>query len=165
MNTNQKTPNALVWLLGSILMIGLDQWTKYLAMSNLEYHVEVPFIEGFWNWTLAHNYGAAFSLLADASGWQHWFFIGLGFLISIVLTAMLAKMPRARWHEALPYALVIGGASGNVIDRFRFGYVIDFIDWYYKDYHWPIFNVADSCIVVGAVMLLLFSFKKKEAKS
>jgi signal peptidase II len=164
MNTPQKTSNALIWLLLSAVIIALDQYTKHLAVMHLKYHVEVPFIDGFWNWTLAHNYGAAFSFLANAGGWQHWFFIGLAFLISMVLAVMLAKMPRSRWHEALPYALVIGGAIGNVIDRFRYGYVIDFIDWYYKDYHWPVFNIADSCIVVGAALLLIFSFKKKEAK-
>jgi signal peptidase II len=165
MKTNQKTPSALIWLALSMILIALDQWTKYLALTNLEYRVEVPFIDGFWNWTLAHNYGAAFSFLANASGWQHWFFIGLAFLISIVLTVLLAKMPRNRWHEALPYALVVGGALGNVIDRFRFGYVIDFIDWYYKSYHWPVFNIADSCIVVGAGLMLLFSFRKKDRKA
>jgi signal peptidase II len=164
MNIKQKS-NALVWLVLSIIMIGLDQWTKHLAVTHLQYRVEVPFIDGFWNWTLAHNYGAAFSFLADAGGWQHWFFISLAFLICIVLTVFLAKMPRARWHEALPYALIIGGAVGNVIDRIRFGYVVDFIDWYYKTYHWPVFNIADSCIVVGAVLMLLFSFKKKDAKA
>jgi signal peptidase II len=75
---------------------------------------------------------------------------------------LLGKMPRQQWRDALPYALIIAGALGNLVDRFRFGYVVDFIEWYYRDYHWPVFNIADSCIVVGAVLLILFSFRKKE---
>jgi signal peptidase II len=165
MKANPKTSSALIWLTLTIIMIGLDQWTKHLAITHLQYRVEVPFIAGFWNWTLAHNYGAAFSFLADAGGWQHWFFVVMKIAVSSVLIVMLYKMPRNRWQDALPFSLIIAGALGNLIDRFRFGYVVDFIDWYYKTYHWPVFNIADSCIVVGAVLMLLFSFKKKDAKA
>ncbi len=149
--------NALPWLGLSVLLIALDQWTKSVAVANLGYQNPVPLIPGFWNWTLTHNTGAAFSLLAKAGGWQHAFFITLAFLISGALVLALARTARADWRNAVPFALVIAGALGNVVDRLRFGYVIDFIQWYWKEFYWPVFNVADSCIVVGAVLIVLFS--------
>ena len=152
-------PNATTWLWLSLLLIGLDQWTKWLAVTHLEYLRPVPVIEGYWNWTLVHNYGAAFSFLSDAGGWQKWFFAGLALLVSVAMALWLRLTPRADWRNALPLALVIAGAVGNLIDRLRFGYVVDFVDWYVGRHHWPAFNVADSAIVVGAVLLVLFSFK------
>ncbi|MBW8367614.1 MAG: signal peptidase II [Arenimonas sp.] len=155
-------PNALAWLWLSLLLIVADQASKWLAITNLEYLRPVPVIDGFWNWTLVHNYGAAFSFLSDAGGWQKWFFSGLAVVISAVMALWLRLTPRADWRNALPLALVIAGAIGNLVDRLRFGYVVDFVDWYlgFTDLpHWPTFNVADSCIVVGAVLLVLFSFK------
>ena len=152
-------PSALPWLGLSAGLLAIDQWTKWLAMSSLEYARPVPFIEGFWNWTLVHNYGAAFSFLSSAGGWQRWFFTVLALVISAALTVWLARTPRGDWRTALPYALVIAGAIGNVIDRLRFGYVVDFIDWYVRDWHWPAFNIADACIVGGAIGLVVFSFK------
>lgn len=152
-------PNALPWLALSLLLIGLDQWTKAIAVARLAYGEPVPFIEGFWNWTLVHNYGAAFSFLSSAGGWQRWFFTVLAFGITALLVFWLARTPRSDWRTALPFALVVAGAIGNVIDRLRFGYVVDFVDWYVGTWHWPAFNLADSAIVVGAVLLVLFSFK------
>lgn len=160
-DTARPNPNALIWLLLSAVLIALDQWTKLLAVEHLVYGEPVTFIAGFWNWTLAHNTGAAFSFLATAGGWQHAFFIGLAVIISLVLTIWLSRTARGAWRSALPFALVIAGALGNVIDRLRFGYVVDFVDWYVGKYHWPIFNIADSCIVVGAVILVLSSFTKE----
>jgi signal peptidase II len=152
-------PNALSWLGLSALLILADQWSKAWATASLVYRQPVPVIDGFWNWTLVHNYGAAFSFLSDAGGWQRWFFSGLAVVISVALAVVLARTPRSDWRTALPFALVIAGALGNLVDRLRFGYVVDFVDWYYGSYHWPAFNVADSAIVVGAVLLVLFSFK------
>lgn len=152
-------PDALRWLWLSLLLIAIDQATKWLAMTHLEYMRPVPFIDGFWNWTLVHNYGAAFSFLSDAGGWQKWFFSGLAFAVSTGMVLWLRVTPRADWRNALPLALVIAGALGNLIDRLRFGYVVDFVDWYVGRHHWPVFNVADSAIVAGAVLLVLFSFK------
>lgn len=155
-------PNALSWLGLSALLIVADQWSKAWATASLVYRQSVPVIEGFWDWTLVHNYGAAFSFLSDAGGWQRWFFGGLAVVISAALSVMLARTPRSDWRTALPFALVIAGALGNLVDRVRFGYVVDFVDWYlgFTDLpHWPAFNVADACIVVGAVLLVLFSFK------
>ncbi|MCX7034545.1 MAG: signal peptidase II [Arenimonas sp.] len=152
-------PNATTWLWLSLLLIVADQATKWLAVTHLEYLTPVPVIDGFWNWTLVHNYGAAFSFLSDAGGWQKWFFSGLATLVSVAMALWLRLTPRADWRNALPLALVIAGAVGNLIDRLRFGYVVDFVDWYVGKHHWPAFNVADSAIVVGAVLLVLFSFK------
>lgn len=152
-------PNATAWLWLSLLLIVADQVTKWLAVANLEYLTPVPVIDGFWNWTLVHNYGAAFSFLSDAGGWQKWFFAGLATVVSVAMALWLRLTPRADWRNALPLALVIAGAIGNLIDRVRYGYVVDFIDWYVGKHHWPAFNVADSAIVVGAVLLVLFSFK------
>jgi len=152
-------PNAIAWLWLSLLLIAADQASKWLAISHLEYLRPVAVIDGFWNWTLVHNYGAAFSFLSDAGGWQKWFFSGLAAAVSVGMALWLRLTPRADWRNALPLALVIAGAVGNLIDRLRFGYVVDFVDWYIGRHHWPAFNVADSCIVVGAVLLVLFSFK------
>jgi len=156
-------PNALAWLGLSAMLVVLDQWTKAIALGALEYLRPVEFIGGFWNWTLVHNYGAAFSFLSDAGGWQRWFFTVLAIVVSLVMSAWLARVPRGDWRTALPFALVVAGAIGNVIDRIRFGYVVDFVDWYVGEHHWPAFNVADSAIVVGAVLLVLFSFKAPPA--
>ena len=152
-------PNATAWLWLSLLLIAVDQVTKWLAVANLEYLTPVPVIDGFWNWTLVHNYGAAFSFLSDAGGWQKWFFAGLAVMVSTGMALWLRLTPRHDWRNALPLALVIAGAVGNLIDRVRFGYVVDFVDWYVGKHHWPAFNVADSAIVVGAVLLVAFSFK------
>ena len=152
-------PNASAWLWLSLLLIVVDQVTKWIAVANLEYLTPVPVIDGFWNWTLVHNYGAAFSFLSDAGGWQKWFFAGLAAVVSVVMALWLRLTPRADWRNALPLALVIAGAIGNLIDRVRYGYVVDFVDWYVGRHHWPVFNVADSAIVAGAVLLVLFSFK------
>ena len=160
---DRPRPNALAWLGLSAVLLVLDQVTKWIAVTRLEYLQSVPFIEGFWNWTLVHNYGAAFSFLSSAGGWQRWFFTVLAIGISAGLVVWLARTPRSDWRTALPFALIVAGAVGNVIDRLRFGYVVDFVDWYVGTWHWPAFNVADSAIVVGAVLLVLFSFKAPPA--
>ena len=145
--------SALIWLLLSAVVIALDLWTKQIALDHLQYNQPVPVIEGWLNWTLLYNYGAAFSFLGNAGGWQKWLFSGLAVGISGLLTWWLARLPRADWRQALPFALVIGGAIGNLVDRLRFGYVVDFIDVYYKTHHWPAFNIADSAIVLGAILI------------
>ncbi len=149
--------NALAWLLLSLLVIVLDQITKQVVLDRLhagEAHVVIP---GLLNWTLAFNTGAAFSFLAGAGGWQRWLFTALAIGVSAVLVAWLARTPRGDWRTALPLALVIGGAIGNLVDRLRFGHVVDFIDVYHRQWHFPAFNIADSAISVGAVLLIAFS--------
>lgn len=148
---------AARWLWLSALVIALDQLTKYLAGSLLEFGDPVP-ITSWLNLTLTHNPGAAFSFLSQAGGWQRWLFAGLAALISTILVVWLLRLPRgSRWVPAA-LSLIVGGALGNLWDRLLYGYVVDFIDVHYAGWHWPAFNVADSAIVVGAVMLVIDAF-------
>ena len=156
-----KQPNALPWLALSAVVIVLDQLTKAWVLSRLPEYQPIPVIEGFWNWYRTYNTGAAFSFLSDAGGWQQYFFIVLAFAICGLLAFWLARTPRGDWRTALPFALVIGGAIGNVIDRFQHGHVIDFIQWYWRDHYWPAFNIADAAIVGGAVGIALFGLLQK----
>ena len=158
-------PNALVWLVLSVIVIALDQLTKWWVLTSLPEYTPIPVIEGFWNWYRTYNTGAAFSFLAGAGGWQKWFFTVLGIGISALLSWWLAKTPRGDWRTALPFALVIGGALGNIIDRQLHGHVIDFIQWYYwPGKAWPAFNLADAAIVGGAIGIVLFGlFQGKDA--
>jgi len=152
------TPNALPWLVLSAVVIVLDQLTKYWVLTSLPEYTAIPVIDGFWNWYRTYNTGAAFSFLADAGGWQKWFFTILAIVISGTLAWWLAKTPRRDWRTALPFALVIGGALGNVIDRQIHGHVVDFIQWHWQDHYWPAFNLADAAIVGGAIGIVLFGF-------
>lgn len=151
--------NALAWLWLSTLVIVLDLATKELALRTLALHDPVAVIDGLLNWMLTYNYGAAFSFLSDASGWQRWFFSALAVAISGLLAVWLRRLPRSDWRQALPFALIIGGALGNLVDRLRFGYVVDFIDVYLGTLHWPAFNIADSAISIGAVLLVVFGLR------
>lgn len=154
--TSAPKPNALIWLLASALVIALDQLTKWWVLANLPEYTAIPVIEGVWNWYRTYNTGAAFSFLAGGGGWQKWFFTVLAVGISGVLAFWLSRTPRGDWRTALPFALVIGGALGNIIDRQVHGHVVDFIQWYWKDYYWPAFNIADCAVVGGAIGIALF---------
>jgi len=154
--SERPKPNALIWLILSAIVVMLDQWTKAWVLSTLPEYTAVPVIDGFWNWFRTYNTGAAFSFLSDAGGWQIWFFSLLAIAISGLLGYWLWRAPRGDWRQAVPYALVIGGALGNVIDRVLHGHVIDFIQWYWRGYYWPAFNIADSAIVGGAIGIALF---------
>ncbi len=158
-------PNALIWLLLSAAIIIADQWSKAWVLSSLPEYEPVVVIEGFWNWYRTYNTGAAFSFLSDAGGWQLWFFTALAVGISGLMAYWMWGTARGAWRSAMPYALVIGGAIGNVIDRLMHGHVVDFIQWHIGDHYWPSFNIADSAIVVGAVGIALFGlFDGKAAK-
>lgn len=154
--------SALIWLILSATIILLDQFTKWLVMAELESYQVIPVISGVLNWTLAYNTGAAFSFLADQSGWQKWLFAVLAMAVSGVLTIWLYRTPRHEWRNALPFSLIIGGAIGNLIDRIRFGHVIDFIQVYYQEWFFPAFNVADSAITVGAILLIILGIKSRK---
>lgn len=154
--TERPRPDALIWLLVSVAILAMDQLTKMWVLSSLPEYTAVPVIEGFWNWYRTYNTGAAFSFLSDAGGWQQYVFAVLAFVITGVLVFWLSRTPRRDWKSALPYALVIGGAIGNVIDRLVHGHVIDFIQWHWRDYYWPAFNIADAAIVGGAIGIALF---------
>jgi signal peptidase II len=156
-------PNALSWLSLSALVIALDQLTKHIVLVELQPYVPQAVIPDFLNWTLAFNTGAAFSFLANADGWQRWLFTVLALGVSLMLGLYLAKTHRRDWRNAAPFALIIGGALGNLIDRLRFGHVTDFIQVYHGEWAFPSFNIADSAISIGAVLLLLFGFKSRKA--
>ncbi len=156
----------LRWLWLSALIVVLDQGSKQLASAYLELGQPVPVVPYFYL-TLLHNTGAAFSFLSSAGGWQRWFFAVLALVVSTVLVVWLARLPRdSRWL-ALALALVLGGALGNVVDRVVLGYVVDFIQVYlpflpWRIFNpWPAFNVADSAISVGAVMLVIDTFRHR----
>ena len=157
---------AFTWYLLSLVVLIIDQWTKWLAETKLTFHEPVPVIEPFLNWTLAYNYGAAFSFLADAGGWQKWFFSGLALLMSLFLIGYLIKAPRQAKLLSTGLALVLGGAVGNLIDRLLHGHVIDFIHVHNADvWHYPIFNIADMGISIGVALIvidMLFLEKKRE---
>ena len=157
---------AFMWYLLSLVVIIIDQWTKWLAETNLNFLEPVPVIQPFLNWTLAYNYGAAFSFLADQAGWQKWFFAGLALIMSLFLIGYLIKAPRQAKLLSVGLALVLGGAIGNLIDRLLHGHVIDFIHVHYADvWHYPIFNIADVGICIGVALIvidMLFLEKKRE---
>jgi len=156
---------AASWLLLSAFVILADQISKvYIARHYLEF--EFTRILPVLDITSMHNVGAAFSFLASASGWQRWVFIGLAVVVSIGITIWLLKLPRGT-HGLLAagLALVLGGAIGNVIDRIRLGYVIDFIHFHWDRAYFPAFNVADSAITVGAACLLLDALLEARRKN
>jgi len=146
------------WLMLAVAIIVLDQLTKMAVRETLSVHEVVP-IAPFLNLTLVHNTGAAFSFLNDAGGWQRWLFIGLAFAVSAGIVVWLLRHGDERSWYTLALTLVLGGAVGNLCDRLTLGYVIDFIDVYYQDWHWPAFNVADSAITIGATLLLVDALK------
>lgn len=170
----------LPWLLIAIVVIALDQWTKAVATNELEcFNTEertlcyiqrdqkAVVLTSWFKFRLAHNYGAAFSFLGDAGGWQTYFFSILAIVVSIFLVVWIVKTSLqqipGRWCELLALSLILGGAIGNVYDRITLGYVIDFIVWHYQEKEFPTFNIADSAICVGAGLLIfdiLFLQKK-----
>ena len=144
----------LRWLWLSLGVAAMDQLTKYAVEANFQQWEILPLMPVL-NLTLTYNEGAAFSFLADAGGWQRWFFVVLACVVIAVLVGWLYRLQQgARWL-ALALALIIGGALGNLIDRIILGKVVDFIDFYIGNWHWPAFNVADSAISIGVVILLL----------
>jgi signal peptidase II len=155
MNIVSNRGGAWRWLGLSLAVIALDQWSKYFItrhFTEFEFVTVVPVLQI----TRMHNLGAAFSFLADASGWQRWFFISLAVAVSAGILVWLLTLPRrGNGLLASGLALVLGGALGNVIDRMRLGYVVDFVHVHWQDAFFPAFNVADSAITVGAALLLL----------
>lgn len=150
---------AVLWYGLAVLAIILDQVTKLYFENNFQLYQSVPVIEPFFNFTLAHNHGAAFSFLADKGGWQKWFFSGLALAVSLGIMVYLRKIPKVATVLSAGLALVMSGALGNLIDRLRLGYVIDFFHVHNADvWHFPIFNVADIAINIGVALILIDSF-------
>ncbi len=147
----------LKWIGLSAIILILDQWSKITINGSMKLYESIVLIPGF-NLTYVHNTGAAFSFLSEAGGWQRWFFAAMAFIISIVLTVWLYRLKKHETLLAVALALVLGGAIGNLIDRLAYGYVIDFLDFYYSSWHWPAFNVADMAISTGVFLMLLESF-------
>ena len=149
----KKPANLLPWLGIALLIILLDQFTKTLIVGNFQLG-DSRTVTSFFNVVRVHNAGAAFSFLAGASGWQRWFFVGLGTVATVFIIWMLRNHGGQRLFS-WALALILGGAIGNVIDRLLHGYVIDFIQVHYRDVAFPSFNVADSAISIGAACLIL----------
>lgn len=149
----------LKWLWLSALVIALDQAGKYLISSSMQLRESIE-ITPFFNFTLLHNTGAAFSFLSGAGGWQRWFFTVIALGVSAVIVMWLKRLPAADKWQAAALSLIMGGALGNVIDRVRLGYVVDFLDFYYRQWHWPAFNIADSAITVGVAILVLVTLRR-----
>ena len=144
------------WIVLAVVVIVLDQLSKTWALGSLRMAEQVV-VTSFFNLVLVFNAGAAFSFLANAGGWQKWFFVVLASGISLWLVAMLRQHAGERLL-ALALSLILGGAIGNVIDRLRFDAVVDFLDFHLAGAHWPAFNVADSAITVGVVLMLWCQF-------
>ncbi|MEH6576683.1 MAG: signal peptidase II [Amphritea sp.] len=152
--TEQKNGTALIWLWLVVLVVVLDLATKYLANTSLPYGIPHPQLPVF-DLTLLYNKGAAFSFLADAGGWQRWFFAVVAFVVSGVLLVWMYRTPKSQRWLGCSLALVLGGALGNLYDRVVQGYVIDFISVHYNNYYFPAFNLADTAITIGAIMLII----------
>lgn len=152
------------WYSLAVLIVVLDQLTKQWVSSSFSYGESLELLP-FLNLTLVHNMGAAFSFLSDAGGWQRWFFAIVSLIVSVVLIFWLSRLPARQYLLATALALVLGGAIGNLWDRVFLGYVVDFIDIFYQKHHWPAFNIADTSITVGAILLILESLFSSKTDS
>ncbi|MFP5459959.1 MAG: signal peptidase II [Gammaproteobacteria bacterium] len=158
--TGKAPPKGLAgWLSLAALVIVLDQLTKWLVLDSFAFAERRPVIPGFFDLTLVYNTGAAFSFLAGAGGWQRWFFVGIGVAASLFIVHLLRRHGEQR-PFALALTLILGGALGNVIDRLVHGKVVDFLLVHWRDLYWPAFNVADSAITVGAVLMVVDELRR-----
>ncbi|SOY49294.1 prolipoprotein signal peptidase (SPase II) [Cupriavidus taiwanensis] len=148
----------LLWMAFALLVVLLDQFFKIVIVRSFSYGESRP-VTSFFNLVLVYNKGAAFSFLADAGGWQRWFFTGLGVVVGAFIVWLLYRHTGQRLF-CFAVSLILGGAVGNVIDRVVYGHVIDFLDFYVRNYHWPAFNVADCAITVGAVLLIVDELRR-----
>jgi signal peptidase II len=155
-----RDSGALPWVWLSVGIFVADQLTKYLATTYLNVHQPVPVMPLF-NLTLVHNTGVAFSFLSNAGNLARWLLVALALVVSTIIVWWLKRLPSGQRITAIPLSLILGGAMGNVWDRIQYGYVVDFIDLYYNDWHWPAFNIADSAITVGAVILIFGTLRPR----
>jgi len=152
---------GLQWLWLTVIFLILDQLTKYLAVTYIQPQEAIE-VMPFFNLVIRYNPGAAFSFLADAGGWQVFFFSSLSIIVSLGILYWMYIIPANNRWLCCALALILAGALGNLYDRLMIGEVVDFIDWYYGEHHWPAFNIADSVILLGAVMMLLDGFVNPE---
>ena len=150
----------LRWLWLSLAVVILDQLSKQLVESNCLVFEVLPVLPHL-NLTLVYNEGAAFSFLSDQGGWQRWFFILIGLMVSLVLIIWINRLAVNQRLSAVALSLVVGGALGNILDRILLGHVVDFIDVYYREWHWPAFNVADSAISLGVILMLIDAVREE----
>ncbi|TPV56021.1 lipoprotein signal peptidase [Aestuariibacter sp. GS-14] len=151
LNVVSQTGLRFLWI--SVVTIALDLWSKYEVMATMDLYESIQ-LAPFFNFTYVHNYGAAFSFLHGAGGWQRWFFTAIAIAVSVVILWWLKQTPKQQKLLPVAFSFILGGAIGNVYDRIAHGYVIDFLDFYVNDWHWPAFNLADSAIFVGAALLI-----------
>ena len=156
-----QTGMRFLWL--SVLGFVLDQLSKNWILDNIEAYQSIQ-ITTFFNITHVYNYGAAFSFLSEAGGWQRWFFTIIAFGVSALILWWLKQTTKEQVILPIAFCLILGGALGNAYDRLIHGYVIDFLVVYYQDWYWPAFNVADSSIFLGATLLIVEMFINKEQK-
>ncbi|WP_323813034.1 signal peptidase II [Cellvibrio sp. NN19] len=155
---------AWFWYVVALIVVALDQASKHAIEAAFEYGETLVFTS-FFNFTLAYNTGAAFSFLADAGGWQRWFFAVIALAASVLLSAWIARTAKDKPREAFALAFILGGAIGNLYDRIVLGHVVDFIVVHYQDNYWPAFNLADSAITLGAAVLIIdMLFSKENSK-
>ena len=159
LNLFKETGLRFTWI--SLIAFVLDQITKHIVIAEMNLYQSIQ-LTGFFNLTYVHNYGAAFSILTDAGGWQRYFLSVIAIVVSIVIVWWLRQATKQQVLLPVAFAFILGGALGNVYDRVMYGYVIDFLDFYVGNYHWPAFNVADSVIFIGAGLLIIDMFKNKE---
>lgn len=154
------------WLILSCVVFLLDIGIKYQVMQHMGYGWEARIEIGpFFNLLYVHNYGAAFSFLSEQAGWQRWLFSAIAFGVMGCLVYWMRKLSASKVIPNLAYALIIGGAAGNVFDRLWHGFVVDYLDFYWQSYHWPAFNLADAAICIGAVLIIIESFLEKSSSS
>ena len=151
------------WFVLAAVIVVADQMTKWIVLANFA-HGERRVVTGFLNLVLVYNKGAAFSMFADADGWQTPLLIVFALAAAGIVSYLIVRYPAKRLL-CLGLALILGGALGNVIDRLRFGHVVDFLDFHAMGWHWPAFNVADSGITVGAALLILDGFVQHEKRA
>ena len=156
--------NPGVGFILALTVIALDQYTKIWASNELVYGVPVE-ITSWFDLMLVHNTGAAFSFLASAGGWQRWFLAAVAMLVSVFVAGWLTRLESQQRVLGVSLGLILGGGLGNLIDRVTLGYVVDFISWPYENWYWPAFNIADSAIFCGAILLLWDSFASESGKS
>ena len=147
----------------SLILVIADQLTKMMVLGSLELYESIE-ITSFFSLTHVHNYGAAFSFLADEDGWQQYFLVSISVIASIAIILWMRKTSTKQPYKLIALSLILSGAIGNLIDRAVFGFVIDFINLHYQDFYWPVFNVADTAITLGVILLLLVDFKQDKAK-
>ncbi len=151
------------WLWLALLIFVADIAIKLVVMNGMGYGWENRIeVLPFFNLLYVHNYGAAFSFLSDQAGWQRWLFTGIAFAVVGLLAFWMRRLPSSDKWNNMAYALIIGGAVGNVFDRVVHGFVVDYLDFYWGTYHWPAFNLADSAICIGAAMIILDGFRGKK---